>query len=41
MPASGGGYWEALLLPAKLGKEEFQLKKADRAGDAVDSPGVI
>ncbi len=23
------------------GKGEFRLKKADRAGDAVDSPGVI
>ena len=36
-----GGYGEALLLPAKPGKGEFRLKKADRAGDAVDSPGVI
>jgi hypothetical protein len=36
-----GDYEEALLLPAKPGKGEFRLKKADRAGDAVDSPGVI
>jgi hypothetical protein len=36
-----GDYGEALLLPAKQGKGEFRLKKADRAGDAVDWPGVI
>ncbi len=37
-----GDYGEArLLLPAKPGKGGFRLKKADRAGDAVDSPGVI
>ncbi len=36
-----GDYGEALLLPAKQGTGEFRLKKADLAGDAVDSPGVI
>jgi hypothetical protein len=36
-----GDYGEALLLPAEPEKGEFRLKKADRAGDAVDSPGVI
>ncbi len=36
-----GDYGEALLLPAKPGKGGVRLKKADRAGDAVDSPGVI
>ncbi len=36
-----GDYGEGLLLPAKPGKGELRLKKADRAGDAGDSPGVM
>ncbi len=38
--SGSGDYGEALLLPATTGNGEPRLKKADRAGGALDSPGV-